>query len=166
MKREKFISYGLSKYVDFWNVGIAQSSTYETKMKPHVEYWENVLLHLLRPLPPQNTTLLKGSWPSSNWRSNYARASLLTVMDVVDPEDPIRVPYCGPKNMRPLNAYVAFRNLNVGDFVFMRLHDLDLVPLWMGKVEGDVIKDEKNEYFKMVRVQWWVLVKKRSNLDE
>jgi hypothetical protein len=26
--------------------------------------------------------------------------------------------------------------------------------------KGDVIKDEENEYFKMVRIQWWVLVKK------
>jgi hypothetical protein len=26
----------------------------------------------------------------------------------------------------------------------------------MGKVKGDVIKDEKNEYYTMVRVQWWV----------
>jgi hypothetical protein len=30
----------------------------------------------------------------------------------------------------------------------------------MEKVEGDVIKDKNNEYFKNVRVQWWVLVKK------
>jgi hypothetical protein len=30
----------------------------------------------------------------------------------------------------------------------------------MGRAEVDVIKDEKNEYFKMVRIQWWVLVKK------
>jgi hypothetical protein len=28
------------------------------------------------------------------------------------------------------------------------------------------VKDDQNEFFKMVRVQWWVLVKKRSNLDE
>jgi len=32
-------------------------------------------------------------------------------------------------------------------------------------VEGDVIKNEESEYFKMVRVQSWVLVKKESNLD-
>jgi len=38
VEREKFISAGLSKYVDFWKVGIAQSSTYEMKMKPYVEY--------------------------------------------------------------------------------------------------------------------------------
>jgi hypothetical protein len=36
----------------------------------------------------------------------------------------------------------------------------------MRRVEGDVIKDEDNEYFKMVKVQWWVPMKKRSNLDE
>jgi hypothetical protein len=30
----------------------------------------------------------------------------------------------------------------------------------MGRAKGDVIKDEKSEYFKMVRFLWWVLVKK------
>ncbi len=82
------------------------------------------------------------------------------MMDVVDPEDPIRVPYCGPKNMRPLIAYTPFKDFNVGDFVLVRPRDPDLVPFWMGKVEVDVIKDEESEYFKMVRFQWWVLVKK------
>ncbi len=81
-------------------------------------------------------------------------------MGVVDPKDPVQVPYCGPKNMRLLIAYVPFKDHNVGDFMLVRLHDLDLVPFQMGKVEGNVIKDEKNEYFKMVKIQWWVLVKK------
>jgi hypothetical protein len=53
-------------------------------------------------------------------------------MDVVDLEDPIQVPYCGPKNMKPLTAYMPFRDLNVGDFV-LRLHDFNLVPLLDGK---------------------------------
>jgi hypothetical protein len=61
---------------------------------------------------------------------------------------------------------MPFKDLNVGDFMLVKMHDLDLVPLWMGKVEGDVIKDEESEYFKMVKVQLWVLVKKGSNLDE
>jgi len=30
----------------------------------------------------------------------------------------------------------------------------------MGKAEGDVVKEEESEYFKMVRVQWWVHMKK------
>jgi hypothetical protein len=42
MERQKFISVGLSKYVDFWKVGIAQNVTYEMKMKPYVEYWEDI----------------------------------------------------------------------------------------------------------------------------
>jgi hypothetical protein len=29
----------------------------------------------------------------------------------------------------------------------------------MGRAEVDVIKDEKNEYFKMVKIQWWVRMK-------
>jgi hypothetical protein len=68
--------------------------------------------------------------------------------------------------MRPLTTYTPFRDHNVGNFVLVRLHDPDFVSLWMGRVEGDVVKDEDNEYFKMVRVQWWVPMKERSNLDE
>jgi hypothetical protein len=128
MERSFFISFGLSKYVDFWKVGIAQSSTYEMKMKSYVECWEDVLLHLSKPLPLQSITLLEGFWASSIWRFNYARASLSTMMDIVDPKDPIQVLYCGPKNMKPLIAYIPFKDLNVGDFVFMRLHDINLVP--------------------------------------
>jgi hypothetical protein len=30
----------------------------------------------------------------------------------------------------------------------------------MGRVNGDVTKDEDNEYFQMVKVQWWVPMKK------
>jgi hypothetical protein len=50
------------------------------------------------------------------------------MMDIIDPKDPIQVFYCGPKNMKPLTAYIPFKDLNVGDFVFMRLHDPNLVP--------------------------------------
>jgi hypothetical protein len=38
MEREKFINSALSKYVDFWKVGIAQNSNYEMKMNLYVEY--------------------------------------------------------------------------------------------------------------------------------
>jgi len=36
----------------------------------------------------------------------------------------------------------------------------------MGKTKGDIVKDQENEYFKMVKVQWRVPVKKGSKLDE
>jgi len=74
--------------------------------------------------------------------------------------------YCRPKNIRPLTTYTPFRDLNVRDFVLVRPHDPNLVSLWMGRAKVDVIKDEESEYFKMVKVQWWVPVKKGSNLDE
>jgi hypothetical protein len=50
--------------------------------------------------------------------------------------------------MTPLTTYTPLRDFNVGDFVFMRPHDLDLVPLYMERAEGDVIKDEENENLK------------------
>jgi hypothetical protein len=89
VEREKFISFGLSKYMDFWKVGIAQSSTYAMKMKSYVEYWEDILLHLSRSLPFQSIIFLEGFWPSNSWRFNYANVSLSIMMDVVDPENPI-----------------------------------------------------------------------------
>jgi hypothetical protein len=61
-------------------------------------------------------------------------------MDIFDLEDPVQVPYCGPKNMRPLIAYTPFRDLNVGDFVLVRLHDYDLIPFWRGRAEGHIFK--------------------------
>jgi hypothetical protein len=94
----------------------------------YVEYSKDILFHLLRLLPPQSSTLLEGFWPS-NWRANYVRSSLSTVIDFVNPKDPIQVPYCGPKNMKPLTTYTPFRYLDVGDFVLVRPHDFDLVPL-------------------------------------
>jgi hypothetical protein len=44
----------------------------------------------------------------------------------------------------------------------MRPFDPLLVLVWLGKTHSDVVKDDQNEFFKMVRV----LVKKGSNLNE
>jgi hypothetical protein len=41
-----------------------------------------------------------------------------------------------------------------------------LILFLFGWEEQRVIKDDESEYFKMVRIQRWVLVKKGSNLDE
>jgi len=41
-----------------------------------------------------------------------------------------------------------------------------LVPIWMGITKCDVVKDEENAFFKVVRVQWWFLMKKCTNIDE
>jgi hypothetical protein len=77
-------------------------------------------------------------------------------MLVVDSEDSIIHLYCGPKNLKLVLTYTLFRDLNNGDFVFMRLHDHLLVLVWLERTQSDVVKDDQNESFKMVRVQWWV----------
>ncbi len=38
VERNFLISFGVSKDVDFWKMGIVESSTYEMKMKLYVEY--------------------------------------------------------------------------------------------------------------------------------
>jgi hypothetical protein len=88
------------------------------------------LLHLLRPLPLQSATLLEGFWPSNNWKSNYFKASLLTTIVGFDLNDPILCFHCEPKNMKLSIVYTMFKDINDGDFVLIRLHDLDLFPIW------------------------------------
>jgi hypothetical protein len=81
------------------------------------------MLGLGQPFGLQSTTLLEGFWPLNNWSSNYVRASLSTMMDVIDKKNPIQILYFGPKNMGPLTTYTPFRDFNVENFVFMKLHD-------------------------------------------
>lgn len=73
-------------------------------------------------------------------------------------------PYCGPKNLKPIPPYTLFKELNNGNFVLVRSHDPLLVSMLMGRTQSDVIKNDQNEYFKMVMVQWWVPMKERSKL--
>jgi len=90
----------------------------------------------------------------------------LIVVVGVDLKDTIQCPYCGPKNMRPSTMYTLFRNLNGEDFVLVRPHDPSLVLVWMGRTQCDVVKDEESAFFKMVKVQWWVLMKKGANMGQ
>jgi len=68
-------------------------------------------------------------------------------------------PY-GPKNLKLAPTYTPFRDFNNGDFILMRHHDPLLILVWMGRIQSDVVKDDQNEFFRMVRVWWWVLRKK------
>ncbi len=77
MEREKIINIKLSKYMDFGKVGIAQNSTYEMKVKTYVEYWEDFLLHLSKPLPFQSTTIFYA--PPSSWMDSIASLKVKTL---------------------------------------------------------------------------------------
>jgi hypothetical protein len=75
----------------------------------------------------------------------------LSTRSVIDLKYPVNHPYCGPKNFKLAFAYTPFRDFNNGDFVFAKPYDPLLVPIWLGKTQSDV-KDDQNEFFKMVRV--------------
>jgi hypothetical protein len=51
-----------------------------------------------------------------------------------------------------LDGIHPIRDLNNGDFVLVKPHDPLLIPMWMGRTQCDVVNDEKNEFFKMVKV--------------
>jgi hypothetical protein len=63
------------------------------------------------------------------WLISTNEALLSTIMDIVDVEDLVQLPYCGPKNMKPLTTYTPFRDLNVGNFMLVKSHDPNLVSL-------------------------------------
>jgi len=59
-------------------------------------------------------------------------------------------PYCGPKNLKLAPTYTLFKDLNNGNFILMKPHDPLLI--WMGRTQSGVVKDDENEFLKIVRV--------------
>jgi hypothetical protein len=92
------------------------------KMSLYVDYSKDILLHLSKPLPTQRSTFLESFWPSNNWKLNYVKVELLSIRLVVDLENPVMHPYCGPENLKLVPTYTLFKDLNNGDFVLVRLH--------------------------------------------
>jgi hypothetical protein len=63
-------------------------------------------------------------------------------------------------------AYMPFYDLFVGSFVLVRLIDPRIYLVWMGRVESDVVRNQKNENYRKVYVQWWVPMRKGVENDE
>jgi hypothetical protein len=123
---------------------------------------------LSRPIPHQNFVLLEGFWPFYNWKVNYEHVFILTIINV-DLENPMILPYYGPKSMHPflnINTYTFICDFFVGNFVFVQSTDPIVYPMWMGKAESDVVKDQDNANYRKVYVQWWVPMKKGAKNDE
>jgi hypothetical protein len=76
---------------------------------------------------------------------------MLSTMLIVDLEDLVIRPYCGPKNLKLVPTYTPFRDFNNGDFVLVKPHDPLLFLVWLGRTQSDVVKDDQNEFFKMVK---------------
>jgi hypothetical protein len=52
--------------------------------------------------------------------------------------------------------------LGLRNFVLVKLANLELYLVRMGRERSKVVKDEQFDDFKHVCIQWWVLVKKES----
>jgi hypothetical protein len=110
------------KYVEFRKLGMSKDNSYTRVMglmwNTRKAFWScyQDLSH------GRVFVLLEGFWSSSNWRANYERASICTIVDFEDPENLVIPPYCGPRSMHcSLNtiAYTPFHNLFVGNFVLV-----------------------------------------------
>jgi hypothetical protein len=95
------------------------------KMNLYVDYWEDILLHLSKPLFVQGCTFLENFWPSSNWKLNYAKVEFPSTTLIV-PKDLVIHPYCGPRNLMSILAYTLCKDLNNGDFFSWGLMILSL----------------------------------------
>jgi hypothetical protein len=60
LDKEKFITNGISKYLEIWKLNIVRDEMYTKAMGPYIEYWEGILNCLLKPLPKQSPILLEG----------------------------------------------------------------------------------------------------------
>jgi hypothetical protein len=66
-EKEKFISNGILKYIEFWKLGMLKDNSYSKVMGLYVKYWKNILDLLSRPIPQVSSILLESFWPFSNW---------------------------------------------------------------------------------------------------
>jgi hypothetical protein len=110
---------------------------------------------LLKPIPLQNPILLKGFWPTSNWKINHVRFSIPFVPIFDDIENPVILPYCGPKNMKvslSTTTNTPFRDLHEKDFFLAHPSKPKMCPIWMGRTRRDVVKDANAKHYRMLHV--------------
>jgi hypothetical protein len=64
-----------------------------------------------------------------------------------------------------ITTYTSFQDLGLSNFILVKLANLKLYLVWMGKVEIKVVKDEHCKIFKHLHIEWWALVKKGARND-
>jgi hypothetical protein len=65
-----------------------------------------------------------------------------------------------------VTTYTPFQDLGVGDFTLVRPIELELYPVWMGRVKNEVEKDEQSDNFRHFHIQLWVSEKKKQGMKE
>jgi hypothetical protein len=61
---------------------------------------------------------------------------------------------------------MPFHDLFAGNFVLVRPVDCIIYVVEMGRSNSDVLRDQENENYRKVHVQWWVLVRRGAKNDE
>jgi hypothetical protein len=136
------------------------------EMNLYVEYWEDVLLHLWKPLLAQRSTLLEGFWTSSNYKLNYVRVELPSTKLIIDLKDPNIHPYFGPKNLK---LVLHTPHLKISTMKILFLWSLMIFSLSLFGLE-----EHRMMLWRMIKMnssKWWGFTsgfqwKKGSNLDE
>ncbi len=155
VEKEEFINGGISKYLEFWKFNILRDEMYARVMKPYIEYWEGILKSLSKPILQQSLVLLKGFWPTNNWKVNHVKFSIPSVPILDDMEDLVIPSYYGPKNMKSslsTTTYISFKDLHEKDFILACPSEIEVYPVWMGRAHNDLVKDANDERYSMVHV--------------
>jgi hypothetical protein len=50
-EEEMFINRGISKYIEFWKLGMSKDNLYSRGMGPYVKYYESILELLFKHFP-------------------------------------------------------------------------------------------------------------------
>ncbi len=67
-----------------------------------------------------------------------------------------------------MKTYVdtLFQDLGLGDFIPVRLANLELYLVWMERTKNEIMKDEEFANFKHVHIQWFVPMKKGARNEK
>jgi len=116
----------LSKYLEFWKMGMCKDETYARTLGPYVDYFKNIFELLSKPLLTQN---------SNCWKVfNLQVIGDLIICHV--PFLPLLVLILKAQlslHIVVLKTYVdtPFQDLGLGDFIPVRLANLELYLVWM-----------------------------------
>lgn len=85
-------------------------------------------------------------------RTNHNVLGLaLTIVDDINHEDPIILPYCKPKNMQPMlntTTYAQYQNLALKTLFLHDMFDSKFYLFWMGKLKVRLSKMNWMNIFK------------------
>lgn len=141
------VRQGLQKQVKFFDFVGTRTTSEEGKNRwaALVQYW-NRIIHTLETEVVQyrsgDDNLVHGFWPVSKWRDNVP----LQYRNVACELD-AKVAYVGPRKNKPREAFNPRVDIVKGNYVLVRpdTNDLEVYPIYLGKVISEVEEGEVND---------------------